>query len=150
MAVIDRKMPAGFPGNVTRRAVSIAEPVKLKLDTAYGATLALDAAGEAVVTTAAANVTGFLVRPYPTQAGPAGQGPGGTIQDRLVSGYITVRLSANEETMPVAGTPVKLIAATADGYTAGEIAVSAGVAISRAVFTGPPDTDGNVEIAFNV
>lgn len=145
-------MPAGFPGNVTRRAESTLEPVLLASDAPHGAPLKLDAAGKAVAATAAADVNAFLTRPYPsTGAGADGNSaPGGTIQDRLLRGYLAVRLSAAEATPAVKGAPVKLVEAAAGGFAVGELAVSAGVAIAGAVFTGPQDADGNVEIAFNL
>lgn len=145
-------MPTGFPGTVTRRAESTLEPVLLAADTPHGAPLALDGAGKAVATTAAASVTAFLTRPYPTTGVGAGgnSAPGGTIVDRLVRGYLSVRLSAAEETPAVKGAPVKLVAVAADGFAVGELAVSAGVAIPGAVFLGPQDADGNAEISFNL
>lgn len=145
-------MPAGFPGNVTRRADSSLEPVLLAADTPHGAPLTLDAQGRAAATAAAANVNAFLVRPYPTTGVGAGgnSAPGGTLQDRLVRGYISVRLAGAEDTAAVKGAPVKLVAVAADGYAVGELAVSAGVDVPGAFFMGPQDADGNVEIAFNI
>lgn len=154
MPVYDRSMPAGIPGNITRRAASVTEPVLLKAETAIGAPLALDAEGEAIAAVTAAAVKGWLVRAYPTQSATTGFGggtlPAKSVQDRLRSGWISVQLSAAETGTAVKGTPLKLIEAAAGGFAVGELAISAGIAIPGAVLTGPADAKGVAEIEFNI
>lgn len=154
MTVYDRSMPAGIPGHVTRPAHAVIDPVLLKVAAKPGTALALDAEGEAVKATTAAAVTGILVRTYPVQSAANDFGvadlPAGTVQDRLRSGHIDVQLSAAETGEAVKGTPVKLVEAAANGFAVGEIAISEGVAIAGAYFTGPADADGVAEIEFNV
>jgi hypothetical protein len=153
MTVYDRSMPAGIPGNVTRPN-AVVDPVLLAAAAKPGTPLALNAEGEAIKAVTAASVTGVLVRAYPTQSATTdlgiGEVPANTIQDRLRAGWITVQLSAAEASEAVKGAPVKLVEAAAGGFAIGEIAVSAGVAIPRAFFTGPADASGAVEIEFNV
>lgn len=154
MTVYDRSMPGGIPGNITRRAVSVTEPVLLSAETAIGAPLALDAQGEAVAAVTAAAVTGFLVRTYPTQSAATGFGagtaPAKSVRDRLRSGWISVQLSAAETATAVKGTPLKLVEAAAGGFAVGALAISAGVAIPGAALTGPADAAGIVEIEYNI
>lgn len=154
MTFYDRSMPAGIPGNVTRRAGSVVEPVLLAVAAKPGTALALNAEGAAVKAVTAASVKGVLVRAYPTQSNVSDAGvaevPANTVQDRLRSGWITVQLSAAETTEAVKNAPVKLVEAAAGGFAIGEFAVSAGVAIPGAFFTGPADASGAVEIEFNI
>ncbi|WP_142850957.1 hypothetical protein [Telmatospirillum sp. J64-1] len=152
MTVYLYAMPAGFPGNVTRRAESTLEPVLLATETPHGAPLTLDTEGKAVPTTEADEVSAWLVRPYPTTGvgSDGNSAPAGTIQDRLLRGYISVRLSAAETQTAVKGAPVCLIAEAGNGFAVGDLAVSAGDPIPGAVFMGPQDSDGNAEIAFNL
>ncbi|WP_413206724.1 hypothetical protein [Rhodospirillum sp. A1_3_36] len=150
MPTYTMSMPSGFAGGVSRRAEATLEPVPLSAETPFGAPLAL-AAGKAGAAVTAASVTGFLARSYQTGAGVNGDSAGtGSIQDQLKRGYMSVRLSATEATAAVRGGAVKLIEADAGGYVTGELAVSAGVAIPGATFMGPQDSDGTVEIAYNI
>lgn len=152
MTVYRFSMPAGFPGTVTRRAESTLEPVLLAAETPHGAPLTLDGQGRAVAAAEAADVDAFLVRPFPTGgAGANGNSaPAGTVQDRLMRGYISLRLSAAEDTAAIKGVPLRLIEEAGEGFALGELAVSAGVPIPGAVVMGPQDADGNVEIAYNL
>lgn len=116
----------------------------------------LDASGEAVPATDVAKIHGWLARAYPTQSQTvaehfgAGNAPAKTMQDSMRSGYISVRISSAEATKPVNGTPVKLVTAAANGFAAGDLAVSEGGVIPGCTFLTEPDASGNVEIAFNI
>lgn len=152
MTVYRFSMPAGFPGAVTRRAESTLEPVLLAAETPHGAPLTLDGQGRAVAADEAADIDAWLVRPFPTTGvGADGNAaPAGTVQDRLLRGYISLRLSAAEDAAAVKGAPLRLIEEAGEGFAAGDLAVSAGVAIPGAVCMGPQDADGNIEIAYNL
>lgn len=154
MTVYDRSMPAGIPGDVTRRADSVLDPVQLGGPVKTGGALALTAGGLAVAATTAAGVKGFLARAYPTQSAVTDAGAvtvaAGTVQDRLRSGWMAVQLSAAETAEAVKGTPLKLVEAGTGGFTAGEFALSAGVAIPGAFLTGPADANGVAEVEFNI
>ncbi len=159
MPVIHERMPAGIPGDVSRKAGAVIEPAVTGSVIPFGSPVQLDAAGKITGPTAAANpVYGFLVRPYPTQsATPAQDAPGasgtaaaGTVADVLRSGYMTVRLSSAEGGKPVKGTPVKAVFEVAGSFNVGEIALSQGTVIPRCFFMGEADGAGNVEISFNV
>jgi hypothetical protein len=154
MTVYDRSMPGGIPGAVTRPANSVLEPVLLGAASAPGKPFAINASGKAIQAVTAASVKGVLVRAYPTQSSATALGVGvldaNTVQDGLRSGWIAVQLSAAETAAAVKGAAVKLVEAAADGFAIGEFAISAGVAIPGAVFTGPADSTGAVEIEFNV
>ncbi|WP_413207770.1 hypothetical protein [Rhodospirillum sp. A1_3_36] len=150
MAAYSTSMPTGIPGGVSRRAEATLEPVKLSAETPFGTPLALTA-GAAGAAVTAASVVSFLARAFQTGAGTGGNSASaGSIQDQLRRGYMSVRLSGAEATAAVRGGSVKLIEADAGEYVTGELAVSAGVAIPGATFMGPQDSDGTVEIAFNI
>lgn len=153
MVAYARRMPAGVPGDVTRKAGAKLEPVILKEATVVGSPLQLDASGQAVALTDVAKIHGWLVRPFPTTSASNEFGaatlPAG-MQDSMRSGYMTVRIAAAEPTKPVNGTPVKIVLTATGSYLKGDIAVSQGTVIPGCSFTGEPDGDGNVEIAFNI
>ncbi len=153
------RMPAGTPGDVSRKAQSVLEPVRLAEDIAFGGVIQLNASGEAVnLYDDTKPVYGILARPYPTQSaleadnalGATGKGKAGTIQDALRSGYMTVRVSPAEGTKPIKGTPVKVVFAASGSYAKGDYAVTQGKEIPGCTYMGEPDASGNTEIAFNI
>lgn len=153
------RMPAGTPGDVSRKAQSVLEPVRLAEDIPFGSPIQLNASGEAVALhDESKSVYGLLARPYPTQSasdaehalGAGGTGKAGTVGDALRSGYMTVRLSSAEGAKPVKGTPVNVVFAAAGGYAKGEYAVSQGREVDGCAYMGEPDASGNVELAFNI
>lgn len=157
-AYIDR-MPAGTPGDVSRKAQAVLEPVRLAEDIAFGAPIQLNAEGHGVnIYDDTKPVYGILARPYPTQSasdadnalGGTGQGKAKTVQDALRSGYMTVRLSAAEGTKPVKGTPVKVVFTATGSYGKGDYAVSQGKEIPGCAYMGTADASGNTEIALNI
>lgn len=153
------RMPSGIPGEVSRKAQSVLEPVRLAENIAFGAPVQLNAKGEAVnVYDEAKPVYGALARAYPTQGaseadnalGATGTGKAGTIGDIVRSGYMTVRLSAAEGAKPVKGTPVKVVFTATGGFAKGEYAVTQGKEVTGCTFMGEADAEGNTEIAVNI
>ena len=152
-----RRMPSGIPGDVTRKGVSVVEPVPLNSALPFsgfglpgkivaGKFVPL-AGGEA-----ATDIHGFLVRPFPIQTANAdGSGmPISPVGDRLAFGYISVKNNA--------GTPAKggavyvRVANAAAGKPIGGIEAVADstntVVIPRCIFMDAGDASGNVEIRY--
>lgn len=108
----------------------------------------------------AADMYGFLVRPYPTQDTPAindaiGNAVPGTTQPAVVlkSGYITATLNGTTDAVkngvvyirvatPGAGKPIGGIEAASDTTNT--------IVLANCYFTGPKDGSNNVEIAYNI
>lgn len=158
MPVFHERMPAGIPGDVSRKAGAVLEPVFLAEDIPYGAPVQLNAVGRLTLATDSARpVYGFLTRPFPAQSGfaaddalGAGTAKSGAVGDVLRSGYLTVKLSGAEGASPVKGAAVKVVFAATGGFAAGDIATSAGTAVPACTFMGDADAGKNTEIAFNV
>ena len=161
------RMKSGIAGNVNRDSQNTIEPQRLSKDSpfdAYGVPgkivdgfFAPLAEGDS-----AADIYGWLVRPYPTQdsvpnpgfnGGKPGVPPyGGNMADVLRRGYMSVvnRAGTPGLNQPVyvrvanatAAQPIGGVEATAvDGET---------VAVNGAIFMDSGDADGNVEISFNI
>lgn len=154
------RMPSGIPGDISRRAQSIVEPVQLDPANAfagYGLPGKFSAGGKLVPIAAAdvgAAVYGFLVRPYPTQTANA-DGSGVNLSqmgDVLRFGFMTVKCNAGVAAFN--GTVYVRVAAAAAGKPIGgiEAAADAGncVAIPNCTFKAAADAGGNVEIEFNI
>lgn len=169
------RMPSGIPGDVNRSGASpVIEPNIIDSSappTAYGIPVALDATNgirPIITPDAAVNLYGLLVRPYPTNQqttnsffgsnplGTAAVPPTSGMCDVLKKGYMTVKLYG--ATAAVAGGAVYVrtqnagagqvvggIEAAADGGNT----IQAGAANST-YFRGPADSNGNVEIAWNL
>jgi uncharacterized protein YcsI (UPF0317 family) len=159
MPAIHDRMSSGIPGDVSRKADSIIEPVMAAEVIPFGSPVQLDASGKLIgLKDGAKPVYGFLVRAYPTQSisqagdglGASGTSSPNSAADVLRAGYMTVRLSAAEGAQPAKGTPVKAVFADIGAFEVGDIAVSQGVPITGCTFMGEADASGNVEIAFNI
>ena len=156
------RMPAGIPGDVSRKEVAKIEPGTmntLKPVTAYGVPVKMVsgkfepiASGDTIL----GLVKGFAVRPYPMQAqssealGVATPNPTQPL-DILRSGYITVKCNGGT---PAKGGIVYCRKTAGAGETLGGVEAAADgtdcEAIDRAFFMGAADASGNVEIEFNV
>lgn len=161
------RMPAGIPGWVNRGFINTIEPASLTPNgvtghpTAYGIPLVIDntggnvgnmrmvASGDAI-----GSVYGLLVRPYPghdsTDAIGVGTPPLEGYCDVLRRGYMTVKLSGSSAA--VKGAPVYVWKAAASGtHIVGGFEstdpTTSGFALPGAVFMGPADANGNVEIS---
>lgn len=103
--VFQFRMPAGIPGNVERAESAVIDAAPLdatNYPTAYGVPVLIDATSgnlrKVIAGDTGASVTGFYVRPFPTQGnGTDGLGtttpPTSGIADRLLRGFIDVALN---------------------------------------------------------
>jgi hypothetical protein len=157
-AYIER-MPAGIPGDVSRKSGAHLEPnIVGATPVPYGAPVKLVSGKVLPVGAgdAATVVYGFLVRPYPTQGDSAalggGTAPAGAQCDVLRSGYMTISMKGT-------GTPAKrdqvyVRVAAGGGLIVGDIVATADgantIAVPGCVFMGAADAAGNTEIAYNI
>ena len=148
MGAILNRMPAGFPGDVSRKTEATIEAGFMAATVPYGAPVTLDDDGKLAPLADGDTVYGFMVRPYPTQMTAA---EAGSIQDVMRRGYMTITLAQ--------GTAVKggqvYARHTADaGKAVGDIEAAAdagkNVAVPGCIFMGEADGSGNVEISFNL
>ena len=157
------RMPVGIPGEVSRQESAKIEPAMM--DSAYpvlayglpvkevsGKVRPL-AGGET-----AADIRGFLVRPYPQQSEVVDVAGATTPVinlpcDVLRSGYMTVNC---QEGTPAKGGQVyaRIAAASPDIYDLSGVeatyAAGENIAITGCKFMGTADANGNVEIEYNL
>jgi hypothetical protein len=165
MVAFSYRMPAGIAGDINRIAAATVEAQNITpsgttlAPVAYGTPVVIDATTGNVRQFSASDTSayGLLARPFPTTSSqdplavstPPTAGP----CDVLVRGYMTVLLQG-----PTAATkagPVFLYTTTTStshpsigGF---EAATSSGaVLLPRAYFMGPADSNGIVEVAFNI
>lgn len=160
------RMPAGIPGAVNRIESATIEPEipdPVNGPTAYGVFVKWGASG-VVPAVAAGDVTwptvlaGLAVRPFPVQETVAAGNEAFNVGtpdlsrpiDILKRGYMTVALAGTAT--PAKGNQVYLVTTAAAGYVAGTISASAtnATAVPYCVFQGAQDSNGYVEIAFNL
>ena len=155
MPVYMERMPAGFPGRVSRKSNVTLEPVSLGADLPFGAPgkivdgkLVPLADGDG-----AELIYGFLACQYPTQSAMdeagVGIGPKGTLQSVMRRGYMTMRVTSGT---PAKDAPVYVVTAAA-GAALGSLSASSGAglaAIPGCEFQGEADAGGNTEISFNI
>lgn len=160
MVAYTTRVPAGFPGAITR---SDSKTVKQEYidsaapPTAYGSAVKLVSGKLRPIASgdAAAVIHGILVRQYPVQSSANAFGnatpPTSGIADVLLRGYIAVQVT--QGTAAPKG-PVYVRVTAASGKLVGDIeAVSDStnsVALPNAYFTGAADANGVAEIAFNI
>jgi hypothetical protein len=121
------RMPAGFAGDVTRKADGTIEPNILGADCAFGAAVEMSAGK--IIPYAGGTLYGFLVRSYPTQGGPtgltaAGKLPSGSACDVLRRGYISAVLARGAAAK---GAPAYLRITAATGKAVGDLEAAADV-----------------------
>ncbi|MFV8845144.1 structural cement protein Gp24 [Serratia fonticola] len=157
------RMPAGIAGAISRPQDLTVEPHVLdstKPFAAYG--LGGKIAGGKFVPVeagdAATVMAGIFVRPYPTASQPdkvrqIGSGFNFT-GDNMKRGYVTVNIGGNASSVdlnapvymrvatPTEASPLGAFLAAADGANT--------VQVTNAVFNGPGDADGNIELAYNI
>lgn len=163
MTAIITRMPAGFPGRISRSDSLTVEQEVIDSGTpptVYGGFVKIVAGKlQPIASGDSAGVYDILVNPYPTQSSTNGLGtpptpPTSGMADVLKRGYITVPLAK--------GTAAKngqvYVVTTAGGTVAvGDAVTSASpsgggtaVAVTNCFFTGPADAGGIVEISKNV
>lgn len=168
--IFQYRMPAGIPGQVTRLEASIIEAAiasRRHPPTVYGVPVALDDWSESLISPkrlhtgwmrplrkgdAAADVYGFLVRPYPTQQ--TGEGtPISGVCDVLVRGYINAKLGGKAEAYKGGAVYARIQNPTDDqplGGIEAEPDDKNTIQLVNAHFMGEADADGNVEIAYKM
>ena len=158
MPVFLKRMPAGIPGDVSRKEDAVIESNLVGAgEVPYGAFVKLSSGKLAPIAASdtAAVIYGLAVRPYPKQSennkfGPTAA-PAGGMCDVLRSGYMTVLL---KQGTAVRGGQVYVRVTEDTEKKVGDIEAAADttktVAVSGCMFMGPADADGNVEIAYNI
>lgn len=153
MSAYTTRMPAGKPGDITRKHGSIIEPgIVGATDIPHGAPIKI-ASGKMVVLEngdTAAKLYGFMGRSFPTQGGTTpGAVPAGASCDVVRSGYVLVKLAVGT---PAKGDTVYVRTAPDTGKAVGDIeaASATGNVTIEATFMGDADAAGNVEISFNI
>ena len=156
MAVFETRMPCGIPGEVTRTRGAVLEPgIVGAADVPHGAPVKIE--NDKVVALAngdaAADLYGFMARHAPTQGGAAtltpGVAPAGSCCSVLRSGYMAVELAVGTAAK---GDVVRVRVAPDTGKDVGDIeagSATGNVAVN-ATFMGAADTDGSVEISYNI
>jgi len=147
------RMPAGIAGDVTRREVAKIEAQIMDPNTpvtVFGVPVKMVSGKIKPLAASGDTIYGFLVRPYPvaseTNEALAVATPSTVLEANILrSGYMTVKSTA--------GTVVK-DAAVYFNDTSGKVEGTTGnpgqTAIATCKFMGAADTDGNVEISYNL
>ncbi len=156
------RMPSGIPGALTRAEHATIEAqiyAAANYPAAYGVPVKFSTGkiSKLVGAEGSTDIVGFLVRPYPTQytaneaLGAATPNPA-EIANVLKRGYMTVHFGGT--TAAKGGQVYVRISAGDSGNDVGNIEEAADggecVAITGCYFMGPADSDGNVEIAYNI
>lgn len=156
------RMPSGIPGDVSRKLESLVDSRALDRDVTrqfpgYGVPGKLVAGvfTPIVAGDTAANIYGFLTRPFPTMGRDAASLlPNANLgfHGIMRNGYMTVRVNAGvpaamgpvymRVATPTTGKPIGGLEAAADGANT--------VVIPRCYFTSAADAAGNVEIEYLV
>ena len=157
------RMGAGYPGDVNRMHPASIEPVKINTTTPptlYGSAVVVDTATNSVRKMAAGDTAltklyGIMVRPYPTQQSTGGMSaalgsaapPVAGVADVLRDGYAMTKVNG---TPTKGGTVYLWIAADSGNHVQGMFEAASGgastITVANALFNGPPDASGNVEI----
>lgn len=170
MVAFSFRMPSGIPGDVNRIASATIETQVVstaagEAPLAYGTPVVLSSTSGNVgnvraMTSSDGQPYGFLVRPYPTQSSQdplnISTPPTSGLVDVLKRGYMTVQLSG--PTAAAKGGALWLYLGTTNATHAVlggiEAATTAAQTVlqvtSNSYFMGPADSNGQVEIAFNL
>lgn len=143
-----KRMPAGFPGDVSRKTEATVEAGIMGDTVAFGSPVKLDGGKFVALSSASDIVYGFVVRPYPTMASAGGSG---SIQDVLRRGYMTVKLSQGTAAK---GGQVYVRHTAETGKAVGDIEAAAvegkTLAVPGCLFMGEADSSGNIELSYNL
>lgn len=161
------RMPLGIPGTISRAAgQATVEPVQLSSSapfSAYGLPGTIDATSHQFRPTQSGDtaVYAFLVRPFPLTdsntspaIGTSTPPQNGGVGDALKRGYITVTLAGG--TAVKNGTVYVRTAVGSSGKAIGDVEAAVSdtsncIALpATCYFTGPADSNGYVEVAFNI
>lgn len=145
------RMPVGIAGDVTRKEQSTVEAQVMDSSTpvtVFGVPVQMVSGKIQPLSASDDVIYGFLVRPYPTSytsnEALATATPSTTLAANILRrGYMTVKNTV--------GTPVKnaqVYYVTATGLISAS--ASSATAITGCYFMGDADSDGNVEIAYNL
>jgi hypothetical protein len=155
------RMPAGIPGALTRLEAAVTVPeiydtsypcLKFGIPVKMSSGKIRPLAGSEAI----ADVYGILVRPYPTQYSSSealGTSTPYTSQMAtvMVKGFMTILLSFGTAAK---GAQVYACVAATGGHTIGTWGDSSDsaycIAVANCFFTGAADSDGNVEISYNI
>ncbi len=164
MVAYTTRMPAGFPGRISREDSLTVETHVIDSNsppTVYGQPAKL-VSGKLQAAGADADVYGLLVAPYPTQSATTGLGaatpPTSGLADVLRRGYMTVAVARGTAVAGPAGT-VSYRTTTNGGALAGQYEgddtnVGKGdsdcIELTKATWMGPADANGIAELAFNI
>jgi hypothetical protein len=157
------RMPAGIPGDVSRKEMAKIEPQLFDADYPclfFGIPVKMSSGKiRPMATEDTGQPYGFLVRPYPSMMSSSEAVGTATpdvtkVADILVSGYMTVK---NYDGTPAAGGAVYYRSqagspAGNQGHVTAENdgSPTTSIAITGCHFMGAEDSNGNVEISFNV
>lgn len=143
-----KRMPAGFPGDVSRKTEATVEAGLMGATVAFGAPVKMNGVNLVALSDASDVVYGFVVRPYPTMGSAA---LSGSIQDVLRRGYMTVKLTQGAS---FKGRQVYVRYTAEAGKAVGDIEAAAvegkTLAVPGCLFMGEADGSGNVEISYNL
>lgn len=148
-----KRMPAGIPGDVSRKAEATIEAGLMAETVPYGCAVKLDSSGKLAKPTASTDtVHGFMARPYPTQDEAAAAD---TTQDCMLRGYMTVKLARGTAAR---GGQVYVRVTAVTGKAVGDIeaapdtteSATRTLEVPNCIFMGAADANGNVEISFNL
>jgi hypothetical protein len=159
------RMPAGIPGDLSRPATATVEAQILDATyypTVFGVPGTIDSTSlkfrKIKAGDTASSVTGLYVRPYPmTGNGTDGLGtstpPVSGIANVLKRGYMTVQLNGATASAKNGVVYVRTVANGGNTIIGGIEAAADSTntfVLANAYFTGPADSGGNVEIAYNL
>jgi hypothetical protein len=155
------RMPGGIPGDISRQSQATVESVPFDSANAFSAYgLVGKIASGKFIPFAGGEADGadygILVRPYPTASSQDGLGtstpPTTGFANALRRGYITVKLNAG--TAALNGTVYVRVASAGAGKPIGGFEAAADstntIVLSKAKFMSAADSNGNVEIAYNI
>lgn len=154
------RMPAGIPGDISRKESATVEPQFANSSSlVYGRPVKLSSGYIVPISgsESASDIYGLLVRPYPTNSSqdPVGTStpPASGPVDVLKRGYMTVLLGGTAAATK-GGVVYVRVASASSGKPIGGIEAAADggntVIMANSYFMGPADADGNVEVAFNI
>lgn len=162
MTAFTYRMSSGVPGDITRQEGLTIEAQTINTSTPptiYGNPVKLADGKISTIESgdSIGDVYGLLVRPFPTNSSSDGLGtstpPTSGIGNVLKRGYLNVKLNGTTPAAKGGTVYVRLANASSGkpigGFEAADDSTNTDV-LPNAYFTGPADSSGNTEIAFNI